>query len=116
MISATADSRSRVPRPLPVSPALLVLVTVVSEVVAPVPRPWSGLKAEPGGCGWVWADGAAVVAVGPAASAAGASPTASAKHVAIRKAERTTDRVAHRCETLGPDGPEVARTDARGAR
>src|SRR6476469_7052034 len=34
---------------------------------------------------------------------------------AIREAKRTTDRVAHRCETLERDGPEIARTDPRGA-
>src|SRR4051794_6343166 len=118
MISATIESSSNVPRPLSLSPARLLLVTVGSAVCGVVPRPLSGPKAEPGACccGTVWTFGAAVVAVGPAASAAGASAAASARVKAVRKAKRTTDRVAHRCETLRLDGPEVAREGARRAR
>src|SRR4051812_25242550 len=117
MISAASDRSSSVPRPLPLSPARLP-VTVVSVAAVLVPRPSSGPNAEPGACCWgsVWTFGAAVVAVGPAATAAGASTAASARVRAERMARRTTDRVAHRCETLGPDGPEVARKDTLGPR
>src|SRR3954469_13793827 len=109
MSSAASERKSSVPRPLS-PPDCLFVVTVVCVSCGWPTRSWTGCEnGDPGaGCGVV----AAVVAVGPAAYAGAASANTS-KNV---RTVRTTNRVAHRCETLGPDGPEVARTDPRRAR
>src|SRR5947207_6049011 len=95
MISANAapTSRSRTPRPSPVSPGRFVLILFdwVGVVEAPVPRPWSGPNADPDGCGcgcWVTTGGVVAVALFVfdllAACAAGATIAATSASDASR--------------------------------